>query len=219
MFCSECGNTIKEGSGFCTNCGMKIMPEVAETPSVEAEAVSQELNEPSEIEVDNGQVEDVSFSSEAFEVPVIPDLPEMPEVAKLDLEASADVEPVEAPEEVITGVYTAASTERPITPDPPKVTAEPARQKAPQAAPPVRQDPIDQPMTLWAWIGTFLLMLIPVAQLILPFVWAFSSSTNKSKKTFFQAYLIVSVVMIVLGIVFASALALFFTSVSEEIFY
>ncbi len=85
---------------------------------------------------------------------------------------------------------------------------------------PVRKvDSRELPMTLGAWIGTFLLLLIPVVNIVLPFVWAFGSDVNRSKKTFFQAMLLVNLVMIVLFIVFSSAIAIFFATFSEGVFY
>lgn len=42
-------------------------------------------------------------------------------------------------------------------------------------------------MTVGNWIVTYLLMLIPVANIVLMFVWAFSSDTKRSKKTWAQA--------------------------------
>lgn len=46
-------------------------------------------------------------------------------------------------------------------------------------------------MTLGDWIITFLILCVPCVNIVMIFVWAFSSDTNPSKKTFFQAVLIV----------------------------
>ena len=62
----------------------------------------------------------------------------------------------------------------------------------------ISNDPNLQPMTLKDWIITDLLLLIPIANLVLVFVWAFGSDVNRSKKTYFQAQLIF--VAIILGI-------------------
>lgn len=67
-------------------------------------------------------------------------------------------------------------------------------------------DPNEVPMTLKDWILTFLLLLIPFANLVFPFVWAFGNNVNKSKKTFFQAYLIFMLASIVLYILLIIAL-------------
>jgi len=70
----------------------------------------------------------------------------------------------------------------------------------------VQVDNNNQPMLLKDWILTFLLLLIPIANIVLMFVWAFGSDVNRSKKTFFQAYLIVFAVMIVIYIIFGAML-------------
>lgn len=49
---------------------------------------------------------------------------------------------------------------------------------------------MEEPMSLKEWLITDLLLLIPCANFILIFVWAFSSSEKKSKSNFFKAQLI-----------------------------
>jgi hypothetical protein len=62
-------------------------------------------------------------------------------------------------------------------------------------------------MALKDWIFTYLLLLIPIANIILMFVWAFGKDVNQSKKTYFQAMLIIAAVAIVLSILFAGAIS------------
>lgn len=73
-------------------------------------------------------------------------------------------------------------------------------------------------MTLGNWIVTFLLMLIPIANIVLMFVWAFGSSVNPSKKTYFQASLIMALIgvglSILLGGVITAVLASAFSTFS-----
>ncbi|GAA0085327.1 hypothetical protein ACH36K_09005 [Clostridium sp. MB05] len=68
----------------------------------------------------------------------------------------------------------------------------------------INYDKYSQPMTLKDWIITLLLMLIPIANIVLMFVWAFGSNVNKSKKTYFQATLIMIAIGIVFWIIFGS---------------
>ena len=56
----------------------------------------------------------------------------------------------------------------------------------------------DEHMTVGKWIGTFLLMLIPIVNIVLMFVWAFGSNVNRSKKTYFQAQLIMMGILLAL---------------------
>lgn len=67
-------------------------------------------------------------------------------------------------------------------------------------------DKYSKPMTLKDWIITLLLMLIPIANIVLMFVWAFGSNVNKSKKTYFQATLIMAAVGIAFWLIFGSIL-------------
>lgn len=59
----------------------------------------------------------------------------------------------------------------------------------------------DEHMTVGKWIGTFLLMLIPIVNIVLMFVWAFGSNVNRSKKTYFQAQLIMCGIILALYLV------------------
>ena len=71
-------------------------------------------------------------------------------------------------------------------------------------------------MTVGNWIVTMLLMLIPIANIVLVFLWAFGSEVNPSKKTYFQAQLIFAIIGIVLSIIIAvtsfAVFATFFTT-------
>lgn len=61
-------------------------------------------------------------------------------------------------------------------------------------------------MTLGNWLVTMLLMIIPIVNIVLMFVWAFGANVNRSKKTFFQAQLIITGISIVLMIIFGAAI-------------
>lgn len=55
------------------------------------------------------------------------------------------------------------------------------------------------PMKTGAWIGTFILLIIPLVNLICLFVWAFSGKTNPSKKTYARALLILILIELILA--------------------
>jgi len=82
----------------------------------------------------------------------------------------------------------------------------PPVQPAYQQHPPKRGAGNWPPMTLGNWIVTLLLMLIPIANIILIFMWAFGGNVNPSKKSYFQAMLIFYAVAILLGILLGGAL-------------
>ncbi|MDF2537247.1 MAG: hypothetical protein K0S76_268 [Herbinix sp.] len=62
-------------------------------------------------------------------------------------------------------------------------------------------DPNSVPMTVKDWLITMLLMMIPIANIVLIFVWAFGNNVNKSKKAYFQASLILAGIVIALYLV------------------
>lgn len=76
-------------------------------------------------------------------------------------------------------------------------------------------DELEEPMTLGEWMITLLIMLIPCANIVMAFVWAFSSKEKKSKSNFFKAYLIfmaiIIVLYIILMVVFGTALVSMFS--------
>ena len=63
-----------------------------------------------------------------------------------------------------------------------------------------------KPLKISDWIVSLILLIIPLVNIIMLIVWAASSSTHPSKKSFAQAYLIIIGVVFVLA--FAAALIL-----------
>ena len=58
-----------------------------------------------------------------------------------------------------------------------------------------------EPMSVKDWLITMLLMMIPLANIVLMFIWAFGSDVNISKKNFFRANLILSAIILGLYLV------------------
>jgi len=56
-------------------------------------------------------------------------------------------------------------------------------------------------MTLGEWLVTLLILMIPCANIIMAFVWAFSSNVKKSKSNYFKAYLIFAAILLVVYII------------------
>jgi competence CoiA-like predicted nuclease len=72
-----------------------------------------------------------------------------------------------------------------------------------------------EPVSIGQWMLTMLIMMIPIANIIMMFVWAFGSDVPASKKNFFRAQLIWAVIWIVLLIVlYAMGLATFFATIN-----
>ena len=60
----------------------------------------------------------------------------------------------------------------------------------------------DEVVTLGEWIIALLVMCVPCVNVVMMFVWAFGSSTKKSKSNFFKAALIMYAIFIVLYLLF-----------------
>ena len=61
---------------------------------------------------------------------------------------------------------------------------------------------MEEPVSVGEWLITMLIMMVPCVNIIMMFVWAFGSSSKKSKSNYFKACLIIT------GIVFALYLLL-----------
>jgi heme/copper-type cytochrome/quinol oxidase subunit 2 len=60
---------------------------------------------------------------------------------------------------------------------------------------------LEEPVSLGEWMLTMLVMCIPLVNIIMTFVWAFSSSAKKSKSNYFKASLIWALIGIAVTIV------------------
>lgn len=65
------------------------------------------------------------------------------------------------------------------------------------STPPYQNGPVEleEPVKISEWVLSFVLMMIPCVNIIMMFVWAFSSTEKKSKSNFFKAYLIFFAIM------------------------
>lgn len=62
---------------------------------------------------------------------------------------------------------------------------------------------LEEPVKISEWVLCFVIMMIPCVNIIMMFVWAFSSSEKKSKSNFFKAQLILFGIMMVLSVLFS----------------
>lgn len=72
---------------------------------------------------------------------------------------------------------------------------------------PVQNGQNDEIVSVKEWLGSLALLLIPFVNIVLMFVWAFSTDVKKSKSNFFKANLIFTA--IILGIYFVIAILFF----------
>ena len=62
-------------------------------------------------------------------------------------------------------------------------------------------------VSLGDWVVTLIIMIIPLVNLIMLFVWAFGDGTNPSKANWAKASLILILISIVLSIILLGAIA------------
>lgn len=90
---------------------------------------------------------------------------------------------------------------------PARVSGAVAVQAPPPQAPPAYTPPVEKPTGKYApisalgWIGIFLLLLIPIVNLVLLIVWACGGCKKVTKRSFARATLIFLVISIILGVV------------------
>jgi hypothetical protein len=76
-----------------------------------------------------------------------------------------------------------------------------------------RQNSVDlnpYPVIMQVWLIIKLKLMIPIVNLVMPFVWAFGGGANPSKAIFFKAQLIFIVIGIILWLIFAGVLMGYF---------
>lgn len=71
---------------------------------------------------------------------------------------------------------------------------------------------LEEPISVGEWLVTMLLMLIPCVNIVLMFVWAFSSKEKKSKSNYFKAALIFAAIVLVLYIILIAIFGVAITS-------
>ena len=76
-----------------------------------------------------------------------------------------------------------------------------------------------QPIGVGEWVGTMLLMIIPIVNIIMLFVWAFGSGAKLSKRNWARANLIMALIAIGLSILLAGILVPLFATVFREMSY
>jgi uncharacterized membrane protein len=108
----------------------------------------------------------------------------------------------------------------------PQPVPQPVQQQRPVAPPPVYtsqpqtsyQQPMNdtrlQPLGVGSYIGMFLLMAIPLVNIILLIVWAVSSDVNKNKKNFAIASIILGIIMTIIGFLLSGVIIALITAMS-----
>ena len=74
-----------------------------------------------------------------------------------------------------------------------------------------------EPVGIGGWIGVFLLMCLPVVNLILLIVWACGGATKQSLVNFARAFLILALIGLVIGVILAVAAGSVFGAVLSDL--
>lgn len=78
--------------------------------------------------------------------------------------------------------------------------------------PPVNPQ-LEEPVSVSEWFLSTLLMVVPIVNIVMVFVWAFGGGSKKSKSNYFKAYLIWIAIGVVIGIIATILLTTVFSSV------
>lgn len=144
---------------------------------------------------------------------------EIPENSKFCALCGTKVEPAEASDQMTDSAPQPAATPAPTPAPAPKVAPTPP----PSAQPaPVQQSNANfnnkgnlvKPLSVWSYIGIFILMAIPIVNLIMLLVWSFSDTVNINKKH----YAIAVLVMILISILISIALVILAATVGGGLY-
>lgn len=171
--CPFCGVELPDDTKFCTACGTKIEAVAPQTP---AEPVEEAVEVATEVEAPVEAVASEPISEPAAE-------PSAPTANETYIEPTPAPAPIPAPVPFVA----------PVQPTP-QPTAQPTAQTAKADAP---------SMKIGSWLLTFLLLIIPVVDIVMIILWACGKSKYKCKVAFARAFLIVS---LALGILLAAGI-------------
>ena len=105
----------------------------------------------------------------------------------------------------------------PTPPPPPPAYQAPFQQ--PYYQMPAENPSLREPLSMGGFFVTLLVMAIPLVNIIMLFVWGFSSTTNINRRNFSRAALIMVAIGIVLGILFGLMDSVLSNIISEYVYY
>ena len=209
--CITCGQDIKDDALFCPYCGtcnteneQQPIPDNLHAVEDNSDAVQESsdvaenaVNDPFAYNTMNlGQPQAQQAAPQNIYQPQQPSqqVPPMQQTYQQPSQQAAPMQQTYQPQQQVPPMQQAYQ---------PQQQAAPMQQMyQPQyGAPATWQNPDDQPLSVGGWIGTMIVLMIPIVNFIMLLVWAFGSG-NKSRKNYCLASLIIAVVMIVLVIIF-----------------
>jgi len=103
-----------------------------------------------------------------------------------------------------------AASAKPAAPAKSAAPAESAAPARPAATDVVTYAATDEVITTLGWLGTQLLLIIPIVGLVLYFIWAFGTGGNLNRRNYCRSSLILMAVALGLGILFTITVIVFF---------
>lgn len=203
MYCLKCGSQMAEGSKFCITCGARlengesVQEAAAQVAVVNAggAAVLEEAAQPAQ-------------SVQSAPKPEPPQPAQQPAPPQPVQQQPAQSTQVSQPKPVQSS-FTQPTQQKPAQPAQPAQVAQPIQQSnanvqqqaVPQPAAAYQKPEKVNPLPVWKYIGIFLIMGIPILNIIMVFVWAFGTSFNRNTKNYARAVLITFLIFLVLTIV------------------
>ena len=74
----------------------------------------------------------------------------------------------------------------------------------------------ENPVSIGDWILTWILLAIPVVNIIMLFVWALSSGSNKSKQNFARASFVIFIIFFVISLLMITVLGVAANDIPQE---
>ena len=179
MYCENCGGQMADGSKFCVACGAKT-----ETKEPVQEVAVQEAA---------ASVESTAAAIPEMAKAVIP--PAAPQPVQVQ-----KAQPI-APPAPVQQVYTQPAPAQQVYTQPQQTQPAQPQQQAVPAPVKIRKPASTTPLPVWKYVGIFLLMSIPILNIIMILVWSFGDSCNLNTKNYAKAVLVMFIIFVVLTIV------------------
>lgn len=217
MYCAKCGNTLPDDSRVCGYCGAVIADgeEIQEAiPHPQQEGKRDEENPVLEDEapvLTREQIESLPLYSARME-----------EMVDLCSAAAQQLNREDSPAKTEDIPENQSSSPTEETESPRHIQEKSPEEETPAVAVPVSRrmvgvDKRARPMRTAGFFGTQLLLLIPVINIILLFVWAFRRRSNFNRKAYARSILIW--ILIFLLVLLAGLIAMIILKVPTDINY
>lgn len=216
MYCSKCGNTLPDDSLICGYCGVVVADgqepreDFPQSSPTAKDSVQQKTLEENVPMLTQEQIESLPVYSAKVE--------EMVDLCS----AAADHFRENPPENAVVSQQVDSIPTDKQQSEPAPQYEEDAKEEAVMAVSPavrrmVGTDKRARPMRTAGFFGTQLLLLIPVINIILLFVWAFRRRSNFNRKAYARSILIW--ILIVLLLMLAGLIAMIILRVPTDINY